>query len=84
MMRPCCGECRRALLAEPNSWVNGNLGGRCDACGISSDYACGLLRNGAYPEIAQVLETTAMCAFVSRNCQVLGPSSELAARMPSR
>jgi protein-disulfide isomerase len=68
-----------ALFADPNSWVNGNLDGDVTLVEFI-DYNCGFCKR-AYPEIAQVLEIDGNVRLVVKELPILGPSSELAARM---
>lgn len=68
-----------ALFDDPNSWVGGNPDGDLTLVEFI-DYNCGFCKR-AYPEIAQVLDIDGDVRLVVKEFPILGPTSELAARM---
>lgn len=68
-----------ALFDDPNSWVTGNPEGDVTLVEFI-DYNCGFCKR-AYPEIAEVMATDGNVRLVVKELPILGPSSELAARM---
>lgn len=68
-----------ALFDDPNSWVGGNPEGSLTLVEFI-DYNCGFCKR-AYPEIAQVLDIDGDIRLVVKEFPILGPTSELAARM---
>lgn len=67
------------LFNDPNSWVGGNPDGDVTLVEFI-DYNCTFCKR-AYPEIAQVIDMDGGLRVVVKELPILGPSSELAARM---
>jgi len=68
-----------ALFADPNSWVGGNPDGDVTLVEFI-DYNCGFCKR-AYPEVAQMLDMDGNVRLVVKELPILGPASEMAARM---
>lgn len=68
-----------ALFADPASFVGGNPDGDITLVEFI-DYNCGFCKR-AYPEINQVLDMDGNVRLVVKELPILGPSSEMAARM---
>jgi len=68
-----------ALFNDPASWVTGNPDGDVTLVEFI-DYNCSFCKR-AYPEIAQVMDIDGNVRLVVKELPILGPSSELAARM---
>jgi len=68
-----------ALFASPDDWVGGNPDGDVTLVEFI-DYNCGFCKR-AHPEVAQVLEFDPGVRLVIKELPILGPGSELAAKM---